>query len=115
MESPTVEATHVRQTIFRSDLHFAHGMQDEIDRLVFDLSNSHGIGPFLIMYFWEGTLGAYILANGKELGKMCFRNVKKVQVPRQMFNMAYTLASIQQGAQRSKLEEEFAKLTADTV
>jgi hypothetical protein len=109
----TVEATHVRQTIFRSDLHFAHGMQDEIDRLVFVLSDDEVLGPFLVMYFWEGQFGAYILDDGKQLAKMRFRNVKKVQVPRSMFNVAYTLASIQQGAKRNKLEEKFAKLTDD--
>lgn len=109
----TVEATHVRQTIYRSDLHFAHSMQEEIDRFVFALGEDRVLGPFLVMYFWEGQIGAYTLENGKELAEMGFRTIKKVRVPVVMFRVAYTLASIQQGAKRNKLEEEFEKLIGD--
>lgn len=114
MEPTTVQAQHVRQTIFRSDLHFSHGMSEEIDRLVFDisyLSPDVAPGPFLVAYFWDGHLGAYFLENGKELSKSSFREIRKVAVPNDLFLAAMELAAIQGRAKKGGFEEQFAKLT----
>jgi hypothetical protein len=111
-----VEAQHVRQTIFRSDLHFSHDMSEEIDRLVFDvsyLSPDVAPGPFVVAYFWEGTLGAYFLENGKELSKAHFREVRKVSAPYGLFSAALELASLQRRVKALRLEEAFTMLTDD--
>lgn len=114
MAPTSIEAQHVRHTIFRSDLHFAHGMSEEIDRLVFDMSRfspDSSPGPFLVAYFWEGHLGAYFLENGKELSKQGFKEVRKVAVPHDLFWAAHQLAGIQKQVQNMRFEEQFARLT----
>jgi len=112
----TVVAIHVRQTIFRSPLHFSHGMSEEIDRLVFDLSRLStelAPGSCLVAYFWEGNLGAYFLPNGKDLSKAHFREVRRVTVPHAFFVAALELANLQRRVQVSKFEDMFMAATDD--
>ena len=111
-----VEAQHVRQTIYRSDLHFSHSMSEEIDRLVFDVSHlSIDVAPgsFLVAYFWEGTLGAYFLENGKDLSEAHFREVRRVSVPHELFSAALELATLQRRVKALRLGGAFTMLTDD--
>lgn len=113
MEPKTVEAIHVEQTIYESDLHFSHSMSTKIDRLLIDLSGGRESGPWLVVYFWEGVLGAYILENSVELTKANFKRIKEVQIPESLFFAGLEVANFQKRIKSEGLESQFGKIVAE--
>lgn len=115
MEPKTVEAVHVEQTIYESSLHFAHSMSATIDRLLIDLSGGLESGPWLVVYFWEGVLGAYILENSVELTKANFKRVKVVQIPESLFFTGLEVANLQKRIKSEGLESQFGKIVGEAA
>lgn len=102
-----VAAFCVEQKIYESTLHFSHSMATNIHRIIVDLSNEADTGPFLVIYFWNGEMGAYMIETKGEYSKAEFRKVKDIEIPEELFYTALELNALRKKIKEQKLEEVF--------
>lgn len=101
-----MKATHVKQDISPSDLHFSHGMKVTIDRII---AKTHGI--HLVIYFWDGRMCVFETTS-EELSQMGFYNAEGVEVSKEMVESAYVMAIAQRNLDEHA--EQFKKLTGQS-
>jgi len=106
-----IDAIHVEQTIHESTLHYSHSMPTVINRIIVDLSNPAGEGPFLVIYFWHGEMGAFMIDTGPEYSRLQFRKIRDIKIPADLFYTAMELNAIRQKAKEKSLEKTFTDLT----
>ena len=110
----TTHAVHVRQKIYGSTMDFIHGMSTMIDRIIVDMSNDTGLGPWLVIYFYDGHLGSFTIVGHRKYKEMGFEKVKELEISDELFMAAVELNSLHQRVKDRGLDVAFRCLTAGT-
>jgi len=108
----TTHAVHVRQKIYGSTMDFVHGMSIMIDRIIVDMSNDTGLGPWLVIYFYDGRLGSFTIVGHGKYKEMGFEKVKELEISDELFMAAVELNSLHQRVKDQGLDVAFRCLTA---
>ena len=108
----TTHAVHVRQKIYADTMAFVHGMPSTIDRLVVDLGHGMGLGPWLVIYFYDGQLGSFMVEGRGKYKEMKLEPVKGVEISDELFMAAVELNSLHQRVKDQGLDVAFRCLTA---
>jgi hypothetical protein len=108
----TVHAVHARQKVYEGTLAFVHGMSETIDRIIVDLSNDTGLGPWLVIYFYNGQLGSFTVVGYEKYKEMGFEKVKELEISDELFMTAVELNSLHERVKDQGLDVAFRCLTA---